>query len=103
MDPKGGALLRQQNADLFSEYGELYAAGGFLSYAPTLAQEYLFLTEIQQECVQVAGYDGFLDEIEEKAALLSQISIFAASDGNDYAQQNVHQMCIRDSFYSMRI
>lgn len=91
MDPKGGALLRQQNADLFSEYGELYAAGGFLSYAPTLAQEYLFLTEIQQECAQVAGYDGFLDEIEEKAALLSQISIFAASDGNDYAQQNIHR------------
>lgn len=91
LDRKSGALLRQQNAELFEQYGDLYAVGDYLQYADTVGQEYAFLNEIQWECTQVAGYDGFLDEIDEKATLLSQISIFADSAGDGYAQQNIRR------------
>ena len=35
--------LRERYADDFAAYEELYRAGGYLTYAPTLAREYAFL------------------------------------------------------------
>ena len=91
---KTGAIMRDQNIDLFEKYGDLYEGGEYLKYASTLSQEYAFLSEIEYECAQVTGYDSFLDEISEKAELLSSISIFAATDNDNYAQQNIRQTAI---------
>ena len=88
---QGGDQLRAQNADLFEQYGDLYQEGGYLRYADTLSQEYFFLDEIARECEQVVGYDAFLDEIAQKSELLSGISIFAATENDDYAQQNIRR------------
>lgn len=71
--------LRERYADDFAAYEELYRAGGYLTYAPTLAREYAFLKSIVYEYDTVAGYEGFLDSIDEKAQQLSGISIFANS------------------------
>ena len=46
---------------------------------------------IARECEQVVGYDAFLDEIAQKSELLSGISIFAATENDDYAQQNIRR------------
>ena len=71
--------LRERYAGDFAAYEELYRAGGYLTYAPTLAREYAFLNSIVYEYDTVADYEGFLDTINEKAQQLSAISIFANS------------------------
>ena len=87
--PQIGKYLREQNAGLFERYGELYQKGDYLQYADTLSQEYFFLDEIARECEQVVEYDAFLDEIENKAELLSEISVFSANGNDNYTQQNI--------------
>ena len=89
--------LRQQYADDFTQYYDTYAAGGFLRYGKTLAQEYSFLKTIALEFEQVDGYDAFLDSIEAKAAQLSSISIFAESkSGYDLANIQATASAFRD-------
>lgn len=71
--------LRERYANDFAQYEELYRAGGYLTYAPTLSREYAFLNSIVYEYDTVADYEGLLDSIDEKAKQLSSISIFANS------------------------
>lgn len=79
-------MARQRYEDDFTQYGQVYEAGGFLRYGKTLAQEYRFLKTIVLEFEQVDGYEAFLDSIATKAKQLSSISIFAESEsGYDLA------------------
>lgn len=94
MDPAGGAVLRARNEQLLLDYGPLYAAGDYPLFAASLAQEVALLTELEQECSQVAGYEAFLDEIAGKAQTLSQISIFSLEGADGYARQNIRRTAL---------
>ena len=79
---------RAEYAEEFEKYYDLYMSRSFLHYGETLAQEYRFLNTIVLEFEQVNGYEEFLDSIEQKAAQLSSISIFANS-GSGYDMENI--------------
>ncbi len=81
-------VLREQYAEDFEAYYDLYTSKQFLRYGETLAQEYRFLNTIVLEFEQVRDYEAFLDSIEQKAAQLSSISIFANS-GSGYDMENI--------------
>ena len=96
---KQDEALRAQYAEDFARYYGAYAAGDFLHYAPTLAQEYRFLDGICLEFEQADGYEAFLDSIDQKAQQLSQISIFAQSESG-YDMANIRATA--EAFAGMR-
>lgn len=92
-------FLRAEYASDFESYYDLYLSGSFLRYGETLSQEYRFLNTIVLEFEQVNGYEAFLDSIDQKAAQLSSISIFANS-GSGYDMENIR--VTQEAFRNMR-
>lgn len=90
---------RAEYAEEFEKYYDLYLSRSFLHYGETLSQEYRFLNTIVLEFEQANGYEEFLDSIEQKAAQLSSISIFANS-GSGYDMENIR--VTDDAFKDMR-
>lgn len=83
-DSAMGQILREEYAAVMEEYEPLYRAGGFLTFTPTVQQEYMFLNIIRQELDTACNYEEFLLAIEQKAQQLSQISVFAEAGGYDH-------------------
>ncbi len=75
--------LAKQHEDKIEQYGESYAQGAELRYTDSLQGEFSFLSAIDREYRQVAGYEQFLADIDEAGANLSSISIFADVDSYD--------------------
>lgn len=60
----------------FEKYGSIYQKKAYLYFTDSLYSEYRFLDQINTEIEQAAGYSQFLEDIQRKADMLSQISIF---------------------------
>ncbi len=75
------------NAQIIDEYSLTYSNGVSLEYTQSLSAEYNFLNIIKDEFDEVYAYDDFLQEINDNASTLSQISIFNTQNG--FVQKNI--------------
>ena len=89
--------MREQFAQDFEKYYELYQSKNSLEYGNTFEQQVLFLRELSGEVQTVAGYDAFLDSIAQKAKDLSSISIFSQ---DSYDTKNINSTA--QAFENMR-
>lgn len=69
-------MMEGEYKHLFDAYGEIYRSKNYLKYTDSIYKEYYFLQKINNEITESAGYEDFLEEIQQKAVQLSQISIF---------------------------
>lgn len=83
-----GNSIREEYADVFEKYEDIYRTKDYELYTGDLRLEYSLLTQIKKELDTVAGYPEFLDEVQAKANQLSGISIFQSSK-NGYNQKNI--------------
>lgn len=77
---------RERNEALFAQYEQRYLTHDYALYTGTLAGDYILYSQLLGEYEVVAGYPEFLEEVQQKAARLSEISIFQnAQSGYDRA------------------
>ena len=81
--------LEAENPGVYKSYVGLYEAGGYLHYTGSLRQESLLASEVYDEFIRLENYQNTLDEIEEKAVILSSVSIFASSNTNGFSAKNI--------------
>lgn len=67
---------REENAELFDQYEQIYRNKSYTLYTDSLTIEYRLFTQLVNEYDTVAGYTDFLDSVQTKANQLSGISIF---------------------------
>lgn len=85
-----GGNPHKDNPELFEKYEQIYKDKSYTLYTANLNQEYSFLTKIKTELDTVAAYPDFLQEVQDKATLLSGISIFNTGE-NSYNQANIRK------------
>lgn len=83
-----GVNLREEYAELFDQYEEIYRSGEYDLYTGDLRTDYYLLSQIKAELDTVAAYPEFLEEVQTKANQLSGISIFQ-SEASSYNQRNI--------------
>ena len=83
--------LRQENAQAFDDFWNLYASGDYLTYTDDLYEEYYFLSNIRDELALVGDYEGYLDRIAKRAESFSGISIFQSEDGDSYEEKYIRK------------
>ena len=83
--------LRQENAQAFDDFWNLYASGDYLIYTDDLYEEYYFLSTIRDELALVGDYEGYLDRIAKRAESFSGISIFQSEDGDSYEEKYIRK------------
>lgn len=96
---KFNEVLRDKYALDFKSYLTLYQEMDFLKYGNSLTQEYAFLNAIVLEFSQVSDYEGFLNELEERAERLLTISVFADSS-RGFEKENI--IVTSNAFRGMR-
>ncbi len=69
-------MMDREYKHLFDAYGDLYRSKTYLKYTDSIYKEYYFLKKINSEIKESSNYEKFLEEIQQKAVQLSQISIF---------------------------
>ena len=75
---------REQNADLFDVYEQVYKDKTYTLYTDDLNTDYRFFYQLQNEYDTVSGYGNFLKTVQTKATQLAGISIFQnAQSGYD--------------------
>ena len=79
---------REENADLFDQYEEMYRDKSYTLYTDSLTMEYRLFSQLVNEYDTVAGYSEFLDSVQTKANQLSGISIFQ-NDETGYDLKNI--------------
>ncbi len=79
---------REENADLFDQYEEMYRDKSYTLYTDSLTLEYRLLSQLVNEYDTVAGYSEFLDGVQTKATQLAGISIFQ-NDESGYDLKNI--------------
>ena len=65
---------REENAELFDQYEQIYRNKSYTLYTDSLTIEYRLFTQLVNEYDTVAGYTDFLDSVQTKANQLSGIS-----------------------------
>ena len=71
-----GMDVRQEYANLFNQYEQVYKDKTYDLYTGDLRMDYRLLSQVQAELDTVAGYSQFLEDVQAKAKQLSGISIF---------------------------
>lgn len=79
---------REENADLFDQYEQMYRDKSYTLYTDNLTMEYRLFTQLVNEYDTVAGYTDFLDSVQTKANQLAGISIFQ-NDETGYDLKNI--------------
>lgn len=79
---------REENADLFDQYEQMYRDKSYTLYTDNLTMEYRLFTQLVNEYDTVAGYTDFLDSVQTKASQLAGISIFQ-NDETGYDLKNI--------------
>lgn len=79
---------RQENANLFDQYEEMYRDKSYTLYTDSLTMEYRLFSQLVNEHNTVAGYDNFLESVQTKAGQLASISIFQ-NDESGYDLKNI--------------
>lgn len=79
---------REENADLFDQYEEIYRDKSYTLYTDSLTMEYRLLSQLVNEYDTVAGYSEFLDGVQTKATQLAGLSIFQ-NDESGYDLKNI--------------
>lgn len=79
---------REENADLFDQYEQMYRDKSYTLYTDSLTMEYRLFTQLVNEYDTVAGYTDFLDSVQTKANQLAGISIFQ-NDETGYDLKNI--------------
>ena len=79
---------REENADLFDQYEQMYRDKSYNLYTDSLTMEYRLFTQLVNEYDTVAGYTDFLDSVQIKANQLAGISIFQ-NDETGYDLKNI--------------
>lgn len=82
------AGLRRENEELYTAYLEEYHAGAKIYYTKDIESELHFWEEIKQQYDQTADYKKKIEEIQDKAVNLEQISIFRESV-DDFSRKNI--------------
>lgn len=79
---------REENADLFEAYDQIYREGSYPTRTGSLTTDYVLLNQLKNEYDTVAGYTDFLDEVQNKAGQLAGISIFQ-NEKTGYDMKNI--------------
>ena len=79
---------REENADLFESYEQMYEEESYPLYTESLEMDYRLLKQLVNEYDTVAGYTDFLDDIQARATQLAGFSIFQ-SDETGYDLKNI--------------
>lgn len=90
----GTALAEQSmesNPGVFEAYYEQYESGEYLKFTDSFWQEKSFIDEMYGEWQKVAGYQEYLQDIQEKKNTLSGISIFNQREEETFASRNIEK------------
>ena len=79
---------REENADLFDAWEQIYLDKSYTLYTDSLSLDYTLLSQLVSEYDTVAGYTDFLDSVQTKATQLAGISIFQ-NDESGYDLKNI--------------
>lgn len=79
---------REENADLFDQYEQMYRDKSYTLYTDSLTMEYRLFSQLVNEYDTVEGYSEFLDGVQTKATQLAGISIFQ-NDETGYDLKNI--------------
>lgn len=79
---------REENAELFDQYEQMYRDKSYTLYTDSLTMEYRLFFQLVNEYDTVAGYTDFLESVETKAGQLASISIFQ-NDETGYDMKNI--------------
>ncbi|MGN0975531.1 MAG: hypothetical protein ACI4OL_05970, partial [Gemmiger sp.] len=79
---------RDENADLFDAWEQIYLDKSYTLYTDSLSLDYTLLSQLVSEYDTVAGYTDFLDSVQTKATQLAGISIFQ-NDESGYDLKNI--------------
>lgn len=79
----------QENPDVFEKYYGLYQSGDYLKLTNSLWQEKTFIDGLYAEQKKVAGYEKYLQSVQENKSTLSGISIFGNQDEKSFSARNI--------------
>ena len=79
---------RQDNAELFAAYDQMYRDSSYSTRTGSLTTDYILLNQLKNEYDAVAAYSEFLDEVQNKAGQLAGISIFQ-NESTGYDLKNI--------------
>lgn len=80
--------FREENADLFDTYEQIYLDKTYTLYTDSLSLDKALFSQLVSEYDTVAGYADFLDSVQTKANQLAGISIFQ-NDTTGYDLENI--------------
>lgn len=84
------AQQKSENEGIYEKYIEDYNIGNLAKYTDNLDSELKFITEIKNELTKVNGFTAYLEEIDNKANLLSGIGIFKGiNDLSSFSSRNI--------------
>ncbi len=91
--------IKSQNLDEYNHYLSLWESGEYLHYTKNIQQESALANEIYTEITQLSGYQDYLSEIEDRANILSGISIFSKETSDGFSSSNIQKTA--DDYSSM--
>ena len=84
------SYYREQNADLFDEFEQMYRDKSYSLYTDDLNTDYRLFYELCGEYDEVAAYPEFLQSVQTRAGQLAGISIFQ-NDATGYDLKNIER------------
>ena len=90
----GNQLAKQalaQNPGVFEKYYNLFINEKYLKFTDSLQKEKLFINELYDEQIKVAGYDTYLQSVQESKDKFSSISIFESNQKDTFSSRNINK------------
>ena len=79
------------NPGVFEKYYKTYEAGSYLHFTDSIWQEKNLIDELYNEQQKAAGYEEYLQSVQENKASLSGISIFGNQNENNFSTRNIEK------------
>lgn len=91
---KGNTLAEQSmknNPGVFETYYESYKSGEYLRFTDSLEKEAALVDELYREWEKVAGYNEYLNSVQEIENSLSGISVFGKQEEDSFSLRNIRK------------
>ena len=89
LENKLSNLKDEEKIKYIEKYVDNLSEDSKLQYTENYMKETTLLNQTLDEVKTVVNYNEFLDKIQNQASLLSGISIFNSSSGNEFSDKNI--------------
>lgn len=77
--------------DVIRPYRKLYLSGKYLKYDHNITSEYSLVSQVRNELKLVSDYEAYIEDIQKRAEVMANISLFHSEDGNSYDERCIRQ------------